>query len=137
MQKHREKSKKAKTLSKNIWRNVWRTCVESKASRTSRLQSGYSVYKHIDVSYMAVWSCRWGMFSFHHERVADVTFLDSFIVRELVDVLLSFFFFKKKKLYFNEKSGVLLAPIWSTLTRNLGLFDKCYDCGLCTTIVKF
>ena len=29
-----------------------------KHSRTSRLQSGYSVYKLIDVSYMAVWSCR-------------------------------------------------------------------------------
>ena len=34
-----------------------------------------------------------------------------FIVRELVGRFIEFFFFKKKKLYFNEKSGVLLAPI--------------------------
>ena len=23
-----------------------------------------------------------------------------------------------------------------TLTRNLGLFDKCYDCGLCKSLVE-
>ena len=56
--KHREKSEKAKTSSKKISSDFWRRCVETKASRIFRLQSGYSVYKHIDVSYMTVWSFR-------------------------------------------------------------------------------
>ena len=75
---------------------------------------------------------------FHFMTRESLTLLSwtSFRVREFVGRLIELFFFlRKKKLYFNEKSGILLAPIRSTLTRNLGLFDKCYDCGFCKSLV--